>query len=146
MTRCDMVLEQKTTLRLSDLWNSVARCEDRSHLSALLDCDVFHCPRMLFLPHVFRVLQVSWLSIISCRRCLLFIYTVYIIHIYTLLSALASLFGPFCFLAFGPRNYLQISRNYLQSSRNYLQNTCNILKEYNMCNILRTMWWWVDKG
>ena len=37
------------------------------------------------------------------------------IRYYILLSALASLFGPFCFLAFGPRNYLQISRNYLQS-------------------------------
>ena len=40
---------------------------------------------------------------------------------FVLLSALASLFEPFCFLVFGPRNYLQIPRNYLQSSRNYLK-------------------------
>ena len=46
----------------------------------------------------------------------------HISHVYILLSALASLFGPFCFLVFGPRNYLQIPRNYLQSSRNYLKN------------------------
>jgi hypothetical protein len=46
----------------------------------------------------------------------------YIETCYILLSALASLFGPFCFLVFGPRNYLQIPRNYLQSSRNYLKN------------------------
>ena len=45
-----------------------------------------------------------------------------------LLSALASLFGPFCFLVFGPRNYLQIPRNYLQSSRNYLKKNMRYIE------------------
>ena len=47
---------------------------------------------------------------------------------YILLSALASLFGPFCFLAFGPRNCLQISRNYLQGSRNCLKKNMHLIE------------------
>ena len=63
------------------------------------------------------------------------------IYIYDLLSALASLFGPFCFLVFGPRNYLQISRNYLQSSRNYLKKHALYWGE-----LAREIWWWVSTG
>ena len=50
------------------------------------------------------------------------------IYIYNLLSALASLLGPFCFLVFGPRNHLQNSRNYLQSSTNYLKKNMHYIE------------------